>query len=190
MAEDSGRENARRKANAPPPVFSLFLFFFPATVPPVLPCLRLAAARGAERRKASEQPCLRAWRIPCDRDARLAALHLWRFLSPGPRFSGRLLRFPGRVPFQQCSLRSVSSAGGAGSRSFPEAMRARHDPRAPHQTAGSRPSAIDGGWWAVRPRGRISGPNPTGLGPEDPPPALHRSAPPQDASRSAPHERG
>src|SRR3954470_16873143 len=70
-------------------------------------------------------------------------------------------------------------------------MRARHGARAPHQTEGSRlrPSMRVGGH-DLRPKGRISGPNPTGFGSLNPPPALHRSAPPQDASRSAPHERG
>ena len=132
------------------------------------------------------QTSLRSLRKQAARDARLSALHWWRScLGGGPRFRPD---FPDR---QRAPRRRLVVASRAEPRRRPGAVRARHDPRAPHQTQGSRlrPSMQVGGH-DLRPKGRISGPNPTGFGPESPPLALHRSAPPQDASRSAPHERG
>ena len=65
--------------------------------------LSLTSVRGAERRKAHHsQVCTLRCRAPCDRHARLPALHLWRFSPSGPCFlawTGGIYRsrYPGGI---------------------------------------------------------------------------------------------
>ena len=66
---------------------------------PVLARHRLAR-RHAAGRGACEAP-----RVPCDRDARLSALHPWRFSASGPRF--RLRHFLRRTCSQLLAARVV-----------------------------------------------------------------------------------
>jgi hypothetical protein len=95
--------------------------------------------------------------------------------SPRGRVSVRGICAADRAASSSQSGRSTARAGSQG---LPGAVRARHGARAPHQTSGSRPWPSTGvGGRILRPQGRISGPNPGRLTP-----ALHRSAPPQDAS--------
>jgi hypothetical protein len=116
-------------------------------------------AREAERRQAHPDAACAA--------ARLAIDALASRRSTGGDFSPR-----GRVSVSgigagdraASSSQTARSGRRAGSRGLPGAVRARHGARAPHQTAGSRPWPSTGvGGRKLRPQGRISGPNPSGV---------------------------
>ena len=161
-----------REANASPPVF----LCRPRAGPrPLLLSLPSPKRGEAERRKALKLPrSCEARRAPCDRCARLTALHLRRSHSgAGPRFSFRAAGACALSPGPSASSWRGAVVPPGGAPAPPECVAANHARgRRTGSKAGNCPAPNHRG------QGRISGPPP-------------RSAPPAERLRKAPlGERG